>query len=49
MSGDSLNTLLAISAGALAVLSLGVFLIAVCLPREKRSAVLRHLGRKWII
>jgi len=49
MSGDFLSMLLAISGAALLLLSAAVLLIVVFLPREKRAAVLRHLGRKWII
>jgi hypothetical protein len=46
---DTLSTLLSIAAAMLLVLSFLVFLIAICLPRERRSAILRHLWRRWTI
>jgi len=49
MNGDVLNALLAFAGGALVVLTILVLLVAICLPGEKRSAILRHLWRRWII
>jgi len=49
MTSDLLDTLVAISVGVLAVLSVAALLVAIWLPRAKRTAVLRHIGRKWII
>lgn len=49
MDGNALTSLLDVAAGTLLALTLLVLLVAVCLPREKRNAILRSLARKWII